>query len=38
MNILLLGGTGAIGKALTPLLLKTPDNKVYITSRGGGQF
>lgn len=35
MNILLLGGTGAIGKALTPLLLKTPDNKVYITSRGG---
>lgn len=37
MNILLLGGTGAIGKSLIPLLVEDPDIIVFVTSRLGGQ-
>lgn len=33
MKILILGGTGAMGQELVPLLAKTPDNMLVITSR-----
>ena len=33
MNILLLGGTGAMGSELVPILSKIPETNVYITSR-----
>lgn len=33
MKILILGGTGAMGQELAPLLAKTPDNMLIITSR-----
>lgn len=32
-NILLLGGTGAMGVHLASLLSQNPDNKIYVTSR-----
>lgn len=33
MNVLLLGGTGAIGKMLVDMLAERKDTKVYVTSR-----
>lgn len=33
MKILILGGTGAIGKPLISILKKIADNEVYVTSR-----
>lgn len=35
MNILLLGGTGAIGRSLAPILLKQEYVDLFITSRRG---
>lgn len=33
MNILLMGGTGALGSSLVPLLAKEHNNQIYVTSR-----
>lgn len=33
MKILVMGGTGAIGQELVPLLSKNRDNQIIVTSR-----
>lgn len=33
MKILLMGGTGAMGAVLAPLLAQKPDHRIYVTSR-----
>lgn len=33
MKILLIGGTGALGRSLQSILLQNPDNEIYITTR-----
>ena len=33
MKILLLGGTGALGSSIIPLLAKEYNNQIYVTSR-----